>query len=465
MKVALIICPFGYLHIPPYNLALLSACLKKDGNDVFCFDFNVKIQRYSESRVKIGARWPSVNSLNWYDKGQVLSFMREYDYYIDLLVDEVLENGVQAVGFSLYDSSRWFSEEIASRIKEKNPSLKIIFGGYPCFREDFSVQIMTNPSVDAVCLGEGEVSLVNLIRKLGKDGRFSFCPGFIYREKDNNIVNCGREIPISDLDITPFSDFSDFDLRMYDTEGIGISTSRGCANRCLFCEETMFLRPFRRRTALNIYSELSLHFKKYPALRYVSFNDSAINGDMSQLSELVDLFIKNKLNFFQWGGQARIRDGMDFSFLKKMREAGFSFVSYGLESASPRIVKMMGKNFDVNLAENVIRDTSRAGIRSTVNIIVGFPGEKREDIAITLRFLQRNIEFIDDIYIHTLVLLPSSILYRNKEKFGIAVSNFHPVSGWHSRDGNNNFKSRLARARFLKEALGNKAKLSFDLSC
>jgi radical SAM superfamily enzyme YgiQ (UPF0313 family) len=186
---------------------------------------------------------------------------------------------------------------------------------------------------------------------------------------------------------------------------------------------------------------------------------------MSQLSELVDLFIKNKLNFFQWGGQARIRDGMDFSFLKKMREAGFSFVSYGLESASPRIVKMMGKNFDVNLAENVIRDTSRAGIRSTVNIIVGFPGEKREDIAITLRFLQRNIEFIDDIYIHTLVLLPSSILYRNKEKFGIAVSNFHPVSGWHSRDGNNNFKSRLARARFLKEALGNKAKLSFDLSC
>ncbi|MDD5553838.1 MAG: cobalamin-dependent protein [Candidatus Omnitrophica bacterium] len=460
MRVALITCPFSFILIAPYNLALLSACLKEGGNDVFCFDFNIQLQRYNESRVRTDARWPSVASLDWHDKDKVLEFMSQHDHYINLLVDEVLEKDIQVVGFSIYDSSRWFSEEIASRMKQKDPSLKIVFGGYPCFREGFPLRVIENPNVDAVCLGEGEVSLVKLVRQLEEKGQFSFCPGFVYRGQDNSIVNCGKEPLIQDLDATPFSDFSDFDLRLYEMKGIGIATNRGCSNCCLFCEEAMLLQPFRRRSALNIYSELSFQFEKHPSLKYVFFNDSAINGDMRQFEDLADLLIKNKLNFFQWGGQARIKKGMDRAFFRKMKEAGFSFVSYGLESASPKVVKMMGKSFDVGVAENVIRDTHEAGIRSAVNVIVGFPGETQKDISITLRFLQRNLEFIDDIYIHTLVLLPNSVLYRNRDKFGIVISGSHPASGWRSLDGSNDYESRMASARFLKEGLGKKANLS-----
>ncbi len=464
MRIALIICPFGNLTVPPYNLALLSACLRKEGHDVFCFDLNARLQRYIEFKEGTGDCPVKNDFLNWYDKGQVLEFMEKYDYYISILIEEILGKEVGVVGFSIYDSSRWFSEEAASRIKKEDPSIKVIFGGYPCFREDFSLLLMDNQNIDAVCLGEGEFSLNNLIRQFEESqSDLSFCAGFIYRDKNNRIVNCGKESPILNLDLIPFSDFSDFDLKLYDeTAGLGISTSRGCINHCLFCEESVLLHPFRKRTALNIYSEISYQSKKYPLLEYLSFNDSAINGDMKELNELISLLTKNKLTFIRWGGQAMIREEMNLSFLKKMKEAGFSSVSYGLETASPKILKKMGKNFNLEIAEKVIEDTNKAGIYQAVNIITGFPGETQLDIIMTSHFLKRNLEFIDEVFIHPLVLLPNSLLYKKREHFGIVVSDMNPKKGWHSEGGMNNFKARMENARFLKDSLGDKVKVSFN---
>ncbi|MFH1504520.1 MAG: radical SAM protein [Candidatus Omnitrophota bacterium] len=462
MNIALIQCPFWSVMTPPYSIALLSACLKKEGHSVLCYDFNVKLQRYSEFKKKSSSSGAENEDIDWYDRDSVLRFIKEYDYYINQLIDEVLEKDIQIAGFTIYDTSRWFSGEIASRIKEKSPAVKTVAGGISCFRENFAIEFLQNHNVDAVCLQEGEVVFNNLVNTIKDNkGRIGYCPGFIYKDSNGKIINCGKQDLVDNLDSLPFADFKDFDLRLYDETGVPISTSRGCINCCSFCEESILWGKYRRREAANIYAEIDYQLKNNHQAEYFFFNDSLVNGDMKNLCKLVDLIIEKNTKF-TWSGQAMIREGMNFEFLKKMKKAGFSSVSYGLESASPKILKLMRKNFSTILAEEVIQNTKKAGISSSINIIVGFPEETWEDINLTVNFLKRNLEFIDTVYLHSLVLMPSSLLYRERKTFGIFILNRNRTNGWLIEGEKNYFQARLEKLEFIRESLGDKVKIPFN---
>ena len=161
----------------------------------------------------------------------------------------------------------------------------------------------------------------------------------------------------------------------YTSKTLPISTSRGCINKCLFCSEFRLWRKYRYRDAENIFEEIRFQKQRSPSISHLFFNDSLINGNMRNLDKLCQLIIDSHLDI-SWGGQAAIREEMTSDFIAKMKAAGFSHVSYGLESASPKILKIMGKRFAPEVAERVIRSTKKMGIRTCVNIIVGFPGEE-----------------------------------------------------------------------------------------
>lgn len=462
MKIALIQCPEWSTQVPPYNLALLSAILQEEGHSVFCYDFNIKIQRYVEFKLSSSTPKINIGSINWYDKNSVLRFINENNDYINQLINEVLEQEVDIVGFTIYDTSRWFSEEISSRIKERVSSVQIIFGGASCFRQGFPEEILKNYNIDAVCLYEGEMAFKNFVSFVDANKeKVAFLPGVVFRSGDGKIINGGREVYLEDLSSLPFADFSDFDLRLYDEIGLSISTSRGCVNRCLFCEESVLWGKYRNRKASNIYAEIVYQLNKYPRVDYIFFNDSLINGNMRMLSDLVDLIIGDNLKF-RFAGQATISEELSLEFLKKMRKAGLSSVSYGLESISSKILELIGKRFSPATAEKVIRDTKRAQIDIAVNVIVGFPGETWDDVKLTASFLQRNLEFIDIICIHPLVLMSDSPLFDKKDNFKIVVSNQDKIKGWFSEEGTNDFKVRLEKLKFLEEFLAPKASIAIN---
>jgi radical SAM superfamily enzyme YgiQ (UPF0313 family) len=451
MNIALIQCPWWSILVPPYSLALLSAYLRKEGHNVFCYDFNIKLYRHMESEGKLS----SFTSTNWYDRDSVLRYIEDNNDYIEQLISEVLREDVQIIGFTIYDTTRWFSQEMASRILKKKSSIKIVFGGFSCFREDFAKELLRDCDIDAVCLKEGEIAFTNLVNIIENNkGKISFCPGFIYKEGDK-IINCGKQNLIEDLDSLPYADFSDFDLSLYEKFGLPISTSRGCINRCFFCQESVLWGRYRKRQPLSVYKEISYQLEKYPQVDYFFFNDSLINGDMEMLNNLIDLIREGDL-YFMWAGQAMIREEMDLEFLRKMRKVGFSSISYGLESASPKILKLIGKRFSPEIAERVIRDTKRAGIHVSVNIIVGFPGETWGDVTATSNFLKRNLEFIDEIYLDPLILSPDSPFYYMRDKFGIVILDIDPMRGWISDGGKNDFQARVEKIKFLEDSLGSK---------
>ncbi|MBN2482654.1 MAG: radical SAM protein [Candidatus Omnitrophica bacterium] len=458
MKVALIQCPQWSTLVPPYNLALLSSCLKQDGHQVRCYDFNVRIQRYMSFK----RRAPSCSkeeSLDWYERESVNRAIESHRYYVDQLVDELMGECYQAVGFSIYDSSRWYSEAVAAMIKKRDPQIKIVFGGFSCFHRELAQELCRADYVDAVCLGEGEIALRELFHSIEENRSFS-CSGFLY--KDSNSVFVGKpDIPSPvPLDFLPFADFSDFDLSHYDLAGLPISTSRGCINRCLFCEESVLWGKYRRRTAENVYEEIVYQLEKNPHVTYFHFNDSLINGDVIMLGKLIALLIRSRPPV-SWGGQMMIRREMDYPFLKKAYQAGLRSVSLGLESGSEKVLQSMGKRFSLTEARKVIRDTHAAGIQVSVNIIVGFPRETWEDIRYTVDFLKRNRRNIHNIFVHPLVLLPASVLGARKKGFGIIETGRDRMRQWYAGSESHDFGERIEKIRFIKRELAAQVNIPF----
>lgn len=456
MKVALIQCPSWSETSPPYALGLLTACLRQAGHEVYCFDLNINFYNYLKNSNADLPWGTSGGSNSWFEIDYVHKLIEDNKTYIKRLVCQVLEVSAQVIGFTVQDTSRIFSEKIAEMIKEKDKEKLIIFGGPSCFENSiYHLNFLQKAYIDAICLQEGETAFLDLLRQLEGKNELGFCQGFAYRDKSARIIHCGRKELIQDLDKLPFADFSDFYHREYGRKTLPISTSRGCIYRCAFCSEAPIWERYRNRSAKNIYNEIAYQLKRSPEIENFFFNDSLINGNIRALNELADLIITNKLKII-WGGQGRIRAEMNTQFLKKLKKAGFSYVSYGLESGSQYILDKMQKKLYLETAEAVIRNTHKAGIRTTVNVIVGFPTETEKEVLETADFIKRNIRFMDSVYFHSLVVMPGSLLWEKKEDFKIHIPEINGLNLWHTESNNNNYKIRLERVEFYKTVLKDK---------
>lgn len=440
MKLTLIQCPNWTVFTPPYNLALLKAVCQKRGHEVVCLDLNIKFYKYLNAE---GRRDLYNKPADWFSDSFVQAIIKAHPGFIDDCVEVILSINSRVIGFNITGLNRFFAEEIIRRIKIINKDKIIFIGGAHCFKAEIGkVLLYVNPDIDAICYLEGENVLPNLLEIIERDGKVGFCPGIAFRNEANEIIDCPDAPLIEDLNSLPFADFSDFHLDEYFMKKLPISTSRGCINRCIFCSESNIWKRYRFRSARNIFDEIVFQLGKYPFINSFFFNDSLLNGNLKILEELCELLINNNINI-NWGGQAAIREQMKKGLIHKMKEAGCFHLTYGLESASPKILLMIGKDFSPELAERVIKDTHQAGIKTGATIIVGFPTETKEDIIMTSEFIKRNRKFIDEISFHLLVIARGTHLYENRDLLGIELEdNFNSVR-WHSNQEINTLEKRL----------------------
>ena len=457
MKIALVLCPSWTIESPSYTLGVLSSNLRRNGHRVKCFDFNIDIYRNCKDQKEIDTWQMDEKGAVWYEEEHILNFMQKHYKYIESLIDGMLSCNPDVIGFTVYSTSRHFSYELAMRIKEKDNKIIIVFGGPQCFRNCEGMDTLKRPYIDAVCLGEGDIALPKMLSIIAKNkGAIGRCAGFGIRDKAGNIIDCGDEKLLDDLSMIPYADYSDFDINKYTKRLLPIATSRGCLGRCEFCNESPHWKRYRFRTAENIYNEIRFQLDKYPEIKEFWFNDSLINGNIRMLNELCDLLIKNKLNI-RYGGQALTRQEMEGELLKKMKESGCILISYGLESGSNTVLKKMRKNYNIDTAEKVIRDTHRAGIDVIFNIIVGFPGETEKEIEETMYFTERNLDYAKEISIMPLLLLKGSYIYENAENIGIDLNTKQDQLHWKMLDNSNNYEIRMDRFKLLKNVVGGKA--------
>lgn len=471
MKITLVQCPAWTTQGAPYALALLAAILKGKGYEVICFDLNIELYQFCKKAVA-----PDTLTINkeswsmdfkgsvWYEENNVLGFINKYEAYIDSLVDKIITASEKIIGFSVQSTSKFFSLEVARRIKIKDKNKIIVFGGPLCFRNCYGMDILKDFSfLDFVCFGEAEESFLRLINVIEKNGNIDSCTGFGYRSQDGRIIDGGDSNLIESLDSIPFADYSPFSLEKYTENLLSISTSRGCINRCSFCNESPHWKKYRNRSAGNIFEEIKHQLNKRAYIEKFWLNDSLINGNMKMLDEFCDLLILNKIKI-RWGGQAMIRKEMRKEFLAKMKMAGCETISYGVESGSNNILNFMRKGYAAELAERIIRDTYSNGINVIFNIIIGFPGENDAEFEVTKKFIRRNIKYVKNVALNMCLLLKDSYLYNNLNEFNICHIDYNSdwQLKWGTGDNTNTYDIRRKRMEELMELLNEKTLYAFS---
>lgn len=440
MKIALVSCPMWDIEFPPYNIALLSAVLRKYNFDVDCFDFNRDLFSSAVSQRHLWSL-PDLYSF-WQSQQNVDDFFINESSAID---DFVLSlRNYDIIGFTLQSLNFVFSIKLARHLKKIYQDKIILGGGPECF-QNFNPEHLTRCGCfDAVCSQEAELCLPELLTKIKNNKDLNTAGFFIKR--GNNYLNCGTRELVPDLDELPFADYRFLNEC---TEKISISTSRGCTNNCSFCHEKSHWDKFRYRSAESVVKELRLSKKHFPLLKFAYLNDSLINGNTMEFDKFCDLMISERLNV-NWGGHILVRKEMDKRFFTKMKKAGAERLNFGIESGSDRILSLMRKSFKKELALKTLKNARAAGVYFSVNLVVGFPGETEADFKET-EVLYREIRKLTDcVHVNPCYVLKGSNLYTDPDRWGISLTeNF--VTDWCSKDGSNDPSIRRGRIAALLE--------------
>jgi radical SAM superfamily enzyme YgiQ (UPF0313 family) len=442
--------------MPPLGLAYLSAYLKKNGCDAKVLDLSITL--YNRVNEEYKKYWESNNGYRWYliDIFKTLPFLTEEVY--DEFVTVILAQDREILGFSIQNTSALFTLEIIKRIKLKDPSRKIILGGPNCYNvsvknDDFKLKHGLEKFADIIVIGEGEKILLELLRRIELGKPLKRCRGIALPARRGWIFN-GFSEPVRSLDDLPFPDFDSYDLSSYtDKNSLPILTSRGCVMRCVFCTDTFFWRPYRFRSPWNVVAEIMERRRKYHN-RVFSFNDSLINGNYENFSDLCKLLTERKLDIL-WGGNCRIDRRLTQEFLEQMKKTGCEYLIVGVESGSNKILKLMHKGFSTEEAERFIFDCYKAGIKIIANWIVGFPGETEREFAETVNFIRRNEGLVHKNTFSVLAINQFSYLDTHRKEFGVILEGEH-LGLWRSRDGKSNIDIRNARLNSLEEMEKNR---------
>jgi len=441
--LVLVQAPAWGVNTPPFAIASLTAFMRSEGFRVLVQDLNITL--FHKGKERFIRAWDLAESLVfWNRRENVLQFARYHEDYLQRWTDYVIGSGARVVGFSIYGSSYYMSLYLAELIKKKDESITIVFGGPHMSKFLAGKTAIRHPCIDIVVNGEGELTLKDIVErvKTGKD--LYGCKGTLQKGNEGVVEFEDREL-IKDISSLPFPDFSDYDLKLYMKPfTLPIMSSRGCPNRCIYCNEKAFWKRFRARKAESIFNEMKHQINLYQVCVF-EFHDSLVNGNIRELERLCDLIIEHNLNI-QWSGQAIIRKEMDYRLLSKLAKAGCTCLAYGLETASTdlmkRIGKVLSKDADIN---KILRDGKKAGVPCSVNFMFGLPGETEDDFKEVLRFIRDNRDYINTVNPSPgfCGFAPGTPGYEEPEKYGIDFK--YGPAFWESKDGKNNYEIRLKR--------------------
>lgn len=411
MRIALVQCPGYTMRLPHLGLAYLSAALKDAGHEVMIFDFNVDLYP------AYPYMWEEFSHPRWLEADFFMD-KQEFDIWTNRFSSRITEYQPDVVGFSLQSSSVVFTLKVANMVKEKLKDAFIVFGGPECLREKPEFFFHKSP-VDCIVQGEGEQTLVELLKIRQSQGSLNACNGIIFRSGKELVMNPPRAP--QDINKLPIPDFSLFKRDKYISKDmLPMLTSKGCINKCVFCVDTWYQNKYVFRDADLLVKEMIFLREKY-AVTVLAFNDLLLNGNLKNLERMCDLIIQNNLDKVSWHGNFFARK-MSRSLILKLRRAGLRGATFGLESASPRLLKLMNKNIDLAAASFVIKEFFRAGIVVNINWIVGFPGGDRKDLIKSAKFLFRHRKYILELgSFNIMAINPPSIIFKDIDKLKIIM--------------------------------------------
>ena len=340
--------------------------------------------------------------------GYLASYVKKYlPFPVDVCVwegqgdlgEKIREESADIIGFTA--SSCYFPENVYKTI-----SLRLFFKGPILLGGPHITSLPTSlPSeMDIGIIGEGEQTLCELLQIFYQKGRFEkedlqSVKGICFHENGSVKLTPGRDV-IEPLDNIPFPDRSLFDMRSYlqpqnilenyqYLRGTSIITSRGCPYQCLYCQpRIMWGSRIRMHSAEYIVEEIKHLYDCYK-LEAIVIVDDLFVLDKKRIEGVVEGLSKKgilgKIKFRVQGRANLINDDL----MRILKELNTVQLDLGLESGNERVLGYLkGKSVTVEDNKRAIALAGKYGLGIYGLVMIGSPGETREEMMDTLQLLK-----------------------------------------------------------------------------
>ena len=308
------------------------------------------------------------------------------------------------------------SVKISNLAKQVDQSILTVVGGphVTTVPKEFLEEVK---SVDIAVRGEGEYAMLELAQYFEGKKKLSEILGIAYREDEEIIINSPRPL-IKNLDQLPYPAYNLVDMehylspktigyRSFRNRAISMITSRGCPFNCCFCSVHLHMgREFRAHTANYVLDHIQYVAEKFN-VKNIFFEDDNLTFDLVRFEAVCNGLIEKKIKI-GWETPNGVRaDCLNLNLLKKMKKSGCQSVFFGVESGDQQILNnVICKSLDLDRVVEVAKICKDIGLKTGAFYIIGFPGEKKENMQKTVDFaLMLKRDF--DVGMHLFSATPS----------------------------------------------------------
>ena len=359
---------------PPLGLLALASFIREGGFTVEILDLNYEEADSNEEILDLYHR----------------KFENRYD--------EIGFVGLTTTTTTIYSSFR-----VSKIFKEKYPNTKVIFGGaHASFVPD---ETLDKEFVDAVCIGEGEDTLLEFVQGVPNEDIAGLAYAKIVDGEKVFIKNKPRvrkrkldELPIPAYDLLEIEEYRPIIGNFKRLPAMMMITSRGCPWDCNFCRRPVG-KMWTYRSAESLYNEMKYLSEEF-GIKDIAFMDDVFTVNKHRVDRLCNLLIEKPLDI-KWKCFARV-DIVNPDMLKKMHQAGCWGIMYGIENFDQKVLDDMSKGVETPRFYEAVRWSKEASLEVRVCMMVGNVGD-------TPAILEKNIDMLielDPDYIALAILTP-----------------------------------------------------------
>jgi anaerobic magnesium-protoporphyrin IX monomethyl ester cyclase len=330
---------------------------------------------------------------------EIVQFVNKYNFNIF---------GISA----LFNSSSKYLRTTSDLIKKHSTNSIIIAGGGLPSAAYFEI-LNSCPSIDAICKGEGEIPLLDLLSSNNYFEVLNSHKSWLTRDSLEK-----SKIPshtfIENLDDIPPFNYSIVDLDNYNSRGIdkkyitsinkremAIHTSRGCPFKCVFCSNpSLHGYDVRTMSIDRVISDVERMRDNF-GMNVLMIEDDHFFNDKKRAKEILRRLADLKIRCEFPNGVAVY--AIDDEVASLFAAAGVSAVALAIESGSDYVLnKLMKKPLKVEKIYPAVASLRKANVRAHAFMVIGIPGEEDSHREETRQMLLRS----DIDWVHMFCAIP-----------------------------------------------------------
>jgi len=335
---------------------------------------------------------------------------------LEELVRQAVEFQPDVIGLSCITCFAHMLPSLTQQLRQGIPDARILLGGPHA--TGVRKAAMNQASVDAVVVGEGEITFGQILDAIINGTDFEGIPGLIWRDKEGEVRENPGQIPyIEDLDSLPMPAYDLIDLpvywrrhssgQVYRRKYATLCNSRGCPTHCIWCHN-LFGKRLRKNSIDRMIEEINFFRKKYGVTDF-DFCDDNFMIDRDRAIEFCDRAIQKAPGITLMFPNGVRGDAMTAEVVDALAAAGMKYAAFSLESGSPRIQKLTRKHLNIPRFLEGARLTAAKGVYVHGFCMMGFPTETEAE-------LQQTIDVACSSAFHsaaffTVIPFPGTVLY------------------------------------------------------